>query len=194
MKIEMNGRELNKIMNVCIPATGDSRPILDLIELVCNGGNGTATALDGFMLAQCSFSYTGDNGTICIPKHKTIANNCTITIEADEYSVSISNGQETIVRKIHQQKYIAWREAIKKRMQKKTRVTIAFDRHLLMRALECFKDDGYRSSLVVFDFAGENDAAIMRGKGARGIVLPVKMSTAFDTQDFDIDDAETKEG
>lgn len=66
MKITMDGAEFNRIMRVCGPALekkGNSRPVLEHIEIRCAGGVGAATGCDSVHLAQCRFEYEAPSPT-----------------------------------------------------------------------------------------------------------------------------------
>lgn len=176
MKITMTGTEFNRIMRVCIPALSkdDVRQALRYINIQCNGeGEGCATALDGTILAQTRFNCQGQRGSLFIPAHKTVPNDCEIEITQEEGKISISDGVETITRKVPEFDVIDYAAICKGAQAKKKSITIAFNPKLMMQALKSYKD---RENLVCMDIYGAIDAAVLYNDTACGLLMPVRMA------------------
>lgn len=176
MKITMTGTDFNRIMRVCIPALSkdDAREVLRYINIQCNGeGEGCATALDGHMLAQTRFACQGDRGSLYIPAHKTVPNDCEIEITQEEGKISISDGVETVTRPAIPHDAIDHSAITKGAQSKEKSITIAFNPKLMMQALKSYKD---RENLVCMDIYGPADGAILYNNTARGLLLPVRLA------------------
>lgn len=185
MKIRLSGEDFNRIMRVCVPhldsPTGPREP-LKYIEIQCDGaGNGWATALDGYTLAQTHFNCDGSKGTILIPRHRNVRKDCVVTIEQKDGNVSISDGIETLTRRAITDKYVRHNEIIANAKKHECVTVMAFDRNLLERALRSHKST---DKVITLEFRGEENPCIIRGQSAAGLVLPVRTSGRLDVAKF----------
>lgn len=181
MKITMTGTDFNRIMRVCIPALSkdDLREELRHIDIQCNGeGEGCATALDGYTLAQTRFPCQGPRCRFHIPPHKTVRNDCTIEITLEDEKISVSDGVETVTRPAYHGQQIDHAAICKGAQTKKKRATIAFDGRLLMRALK--SHSGTYRKPVFLEIYGPHDAAILHTSDTCGLVLPMKLEPMED--------------
>lgn len=185
MKITMTGTDFNRIMRVCIPALSkdDVREELRHIDIQCNGeGEGCATALDGYTLAQTRFACQGPRCRFHIPPHKKVRNDCTIEITLEDEKISVSDGVETVTRPAYHGQQIDHAAICKGAQAKKKRATIAFDGRLLMRALKCHA--GPYKEPVFLEIYGPNDAAILHTVNTCGMVLPMRIEPKEGTPVF----------
>ncbi len=173
MKIVINGDELIRIIKTCKTCVENSeiRPVLGLIELDCAGGEGYATSLDGFKLIQARFAYTGDDGVMLIPPFSGINKYSTYEIEYETGLVSIDDGDEKIIRRIHGGPFIDWRSVTKKTIEPK--YTIAVNPRYLKKVLDGVKEGGLEA--VILDFYEELSGFFVRGEKSIGMVLPMRM-------------------
>lgn len=181
MKITMTGTDFNRIMRVCIPALSkdDFREELRHIDIQCNGeGEGCATALDGYTLAQTRFACQGPRCRFHIPPHKTVRNDCEIEITLKDGKISVSDGVETVTRPALQFDGIDHAAVCRNAQGKKKRATIAFDSRLLMRALK--SHSGTYRKPVFLEIYGPHDAAILHTSDTCGLVLPMKLEPMED--------------
>lgn len=184
MKITLTGEDFNRIMRVCTPAMSreDSREALRHIEIKCDGkGHGVATALNGFTLAQTCFACQGKRGKMLIGAYKNVSNDCMVEIELQDGNISISDGVETITRKAFEGAYVDHETIVKGAQAKEHSITIALDRNRLRRALDSYRTS---ASTVVFEIYGPEDAIIMRGADAAGLLLPMRMHTVLNNARF----------
>jgi len=185
MKITMTGTDFNRIMRVCIPALSKDAVRAELchIDIQCNGeGEGCATALDGFTLAQTRFACQGPRCRFHIPAHKTVKNDCIIEITLEDGKISVSDGVETVTRPALQFDGIDHAAVCRSAQGNKKRATIAFDGRLLMRALKSHATS-YREP-VFLEIYGPHDAAILHTANTCGMVLPMRIEPKEGTPVF----------
>ena len=171
-KIVLAGEDYNKIIKVCSPATSkdwQNRPILSQIELLVIDGKCTATALNGYIMAQCLVKCTGDNGQYVIPVVKINARSKKITITIQGDTVSISDGDMTYAKKRDNSPYINWAEIVG--ADKEIQYSIYLSPQLL-RQISSQLSGEYDSSLRL-DFRRPTDAVHIVGHSVRGMILPM---------------------
>lgn len=176
MKITLTGEDFNRIMRVCVPALASPaspRETLKYIQIRTNGnGEGCATALDGYTLAQTRFPCTGDAGEMLIPKHKNVRKDCMVTIEQKGGKISISDGIETVTREAVKDPYVATDAIIKKAQADETTISVYVDRHLLRNALRSYANS---EKVVCMEIRQADGPIILRGTDSCGMVLPVRI-------------------
>ena len=171
-KVVLAGEDYNKIIKVCAPATSkdwQDRPILSQIELLVIDGKCTATALNGYVMAQCLVKCTGDNGEYVIPVVKINACNKKITITIQGDMVSISDGDMTYTKKHNNSPYINWAEIVG--ADKEIQYSIYLSPKLLKQISSQLNGE-YDSSLRL-DFRSPTDAVHIVGHSVRGMILPM---------------------
>lgn len=176
MKISMMGFEFNRIMHTCIPALekkGGPHRVLELIEIRCANGVGAATACDGFSLTQCQFPYEGDDGTFLLPRHRSVANGSRITITVKGDKISVSDGDETITRKLCQDTTLDFRKIVSTNEEKPQAATITVSASRLRRILNAYD---HVDDAITFEIRGEIDGVVMRAPNTYGMVLPIRVS------------------
>ena len=185
-EIVMTGDAYDKIFKVCAPIAAkkkDSRPSLTQIELRVTDGECIATALDGYVMAQCRVKCKGDNGRYLIPVVKIdtkAARNAyrNITISWEDGYVSIFNGDVKYTQKECSFPYVNWEGVLDKasdgdEVQYKIFVSAA----LLKKIAASLSDVDH--STVRLDFRGRLDGIQIVGSGVRGLLLPVDVNGAL---------------
>lgn len=174
MKISMMGFEFNRIMQVCIPALekkGGQHRVLELIEIRCANGVGAATACDGFGLTQCQFEYEGDDGTFMLPRHRSVANGSRITITVKGDKISISDGDETVTRKLCTDVTLDFRKIVSVHEGKQQTASITLSAGRLRRILNAYDRD---DDAITFEIRGLLDGVVMRAPHTYGLLLLIR--------------------
>lgn len=176
MKITLASEDFNRIMRVCVPALAspsDPHESLKYIQVRCNGdGEGCATALDGYTLAQTRFPCTGEACEMLIPKHKNVRKDCIVTIEQKDDEISISDGIETVTRKAVKGPFAATDAIVKTAQAHETTITVHMNRYRLKNALRSYANSG---SVLQMEIRLNDSAVILRGEDACGLALPVRV-------------------
>ena len=184
----MTGTEYNRIMRTCSPGVSKDnvRECLRYIEIQCNGqGTGCATACDGWILAQTSFSMQGPRCTFLLPPAKTVRNDCVIEITLTEDEISISDEVETITRKRVKLPYVDSYKIAHGAQEHQKRATIAVNPHILMRAL---KSHAHASEPVYLEIYGPTEPVVIPSRYSRGIALPVRVNESEDPEFWKMED------
>lgn len=176
MTITLSAYDYKRIINGCTPAldTSGSRPPLAHIEIT-HDGNGTAyaTALDGFVMNQIRFACEGDAGTVLVPSIRfTSRKDAYISVTWDEENVSVSDGETTITKRRYTDMDVIRQGIVKGLQAKAMQYTIAVKPRYLLAALKAHHDNDH---VVVFEFASDIDAIVVRSKDASSMVLPCRI-------------------
>lgn len=144
MTIKMMGSDFNRIMKVCAPCISREklRPPLRNIIVECDGqGNGCATALDGFKMTQLRFKCAGDRGKLFVWPFKKVNKDKEITISCADGVVSVSDGEETISRKmLSADTYVDHTKLFGDAIRKEKVVAVSFNPHHLMTLLKAMPE------------------------------------------------------
>lgn len=193
MKITMGGHEFNRIMRTCVPALekNGSHPALEYIEIRCKDGVGIATACDAFNLAQCCFSYQGDDGVLLLRSHRSVKNDALITIEAKGKKISVSDDSETISRKLAEHTHPNWKTIVDKNERETQRASIVCNPARLRRILDSFSGN---DDSVCIEIRGDLDGIVMRGANTYAMLLPIRESEKKKRARFVYPEFEAAEG
>ena len=183
-EIVMTGDAYNKIFKVCAPIAAKrnhSRPSLTQIELRVTDGECIATALDGYVMAQCRVKCKGDNGSYLIPAVKIDTKAARhsyrdITISWADGFVSIYNGDVKYTQKECSFQYVNW-EGILDKASDEAQYKIFVSAALLKKIAAALSD--VDNSTVRLDFRGRLDGIQIVGSGVRGLLLPVDVNGAL---------------
>lgn len=183
-EIVMTGDAYDKIFKVCAPIAAkkkDSRPSLTQIELRVTDGECIATALDGYVMAQCRVKCKGDNGSYLIPVVKIdtkAARNAyrDITISWADGFVSIYNGDVRYTQKECSFPYVNW-DGVLDKASDEAQYKIFVSAALLKKIAAALSD--VDNSTVRLDFRGRLDGIQIVGSGVRGLLLPVDVNGAL---------------
>lgn len=185
MKITLASEDFNRIMRVCVPAletASSPHESLKYIQVRCNGeGEGCATALDGYTLAQTRFPCTGEACEMLIPKHKNVRKDCIVTIEQKGDEISVSDGIETVTRKAVKGPFAATDAIIRNAQEPETTITVHIDRHRLRNALRSYANSG---SVLQLEIRQADGAIIVRGLDSCGLVLPMQVHRELEQARF----------
>lgn len=186
MKITIQGEDFNRIMRTCIPSLDRAdgvREGLKYIEIRGKDGHATATSSNGFHLSHCAFTYEGD--TEChflLPRHKTIKNDCFVTVTIDNEEISISDGEETLTRKAVDIASMPDFAHIAEKSQKTVGMRrIGVSRKYLRRPLESYSGD---DTLLLEIPKNPIDPIVVRNAHTWGVVLPVRFNGEPHMQEF----------
>lgn len=175
MKITLSGYDFNRIMRTCRPAIDKTglRDVLSCIEFRCKDGRGVASACDGFAMAQCCFSYEGDDGVFLLRSHRTVSNDTdvSIMISANGKKISVSDGTEIITRDNVVAEYINLGNVVAEHETKEKRATFTINAARLRKILNSFSGI---NDAVLFEIRGDLDAVIMRNVDTYALLLPVR--------------------
>lgn len=178
MNITLSMNEYNRIIKGCTPALDKSNvhPCLTYIEISHDGsGLAYATALDGYVMNQIQFRCKGDEGTFLLPHFCKFAARkpADITIVWDSRTVSVTDGETTIVKARPDCEDLNRRKIAQDRYKKQTMYTIAVNPKLLIAALRVCEST---NKVVCFEFASDIDSIVMRADDACCIVLPMRFN------------------
>lgn len=186
MKITLTGRDFNRIMQTCRPALDKTgiREALSCIEFRCKDGRGVASACDGFAMAQCCFSYVGDDGVFLLRSHRNVSNDSdvTITVSANGKKISVSDGTEIVTRDNVNAEYINLGNIVAGLETKKKRATFTISAGRLRKILNSFSAT---DNAVLFEIRGDLDAVVMRSLDTFALVLPVRCSEKRNVAKFE---------
>ena len=171
-KVVLAGEDYNKIIKACAPAASkdwQDRPCLSQIQLRVLDGKCIATALNGYIMAQCRVICTGDNGEYVIPVVKLNARKKQITITIHDDTVSISDGDMTYTKKACIFPYVEWEKIVSS--DKEIQYSIYLS-PILLRQIASQLSGEYDSSLRL-DFRSPTDAVHIVGHSVRGMILPM---------------------
>lgn len=178
MKITINGIDFNRIMRVCAPAVSrDSlRPGLCHILIECNGaGEGCATALDGFVLAQTRFPANGDRGKMLLFLHGLVKEDSTVELEYIESTgrTSISDGEMTISRIVPAPgMFIPHHKTTKGAQANQKTIHITLNPPLVKQMLKCMVQG--RNTALHLDIYGETQPIVVHSEHGAGLILPMR--------------------
>lgn len=182
MKITISGEDFNRIMRVCIPSLDrldGVRDYLKYIEVRGWDGQATATACNGYHMAQCTFNYQGDTEIrFMLPRYKTVRKDRDMTIVIENGEISIADGEEMTIRKdfpinekFDMQKVIDMCKA-----QPNVRV-FGVSRKYLRRLLDSFGGDDH----LLFEVAKNHEAGIIvRNAHTCGLVMPLRITPDYE--------------
>ena len=180
MYITLNGSDFNRIMRVCVPAVSHDtmRPGLCHILIECNGeGEGCATALDGFVLAQTRFPANGERWKMLLFPHGPVSEDCTVTLEYKDGRSSISDGEMILSRIVPAPgTYVKHHEVTKNTQKHKKSITITLNPPILKQILKCLVRG--RSPLHL-DIYGPNDPIVVHSDNGAGLLLPMRTAPEF---------------
>lgn len=173
MTISLMGTELNKIMRVCAPAINpkEARPALRYIELQTDGeGNGCATALDGFVLAQTRFECMGDKGKMLIVHGKVdddaevwlTKHGDTTTIRIDNYTRSEELPPV--------EDYVNHRMVTGNATAQEKVITLAVAHDVLKRMIKSAKT---KEGWIALHIYGPDDGIVVQTGDAVGMIMPI---------------------
>lgn len=186
MKITLTGYDFNRIMRTCRPAIDKTglRDVLSCIEFRCKDGRGVASACDGFAMAQCCFSYEGDDGVFLLRSHRSVSNDAVITIRTsvNGNKISVSDGTETFIRHNVNAEYINLGNIVAGLETKKKRATFTISAGRLRKILNSFSAT---DNAVFFEIRGDLDAVVMRSLDTFALVLPVRCSEKRNVAKFE---------
>lgn len=186
MKITISGDTFNRIMSACLPAVSkdDSRKCLRYIELRCFGGNGIATAVNGFIMVQYQFTYTGDDGVFCIGRFGSVCGDTEVEIEAEGKTVSVFDGRQRIVRETYTEEYIQHDKVVGFTRSQMPESTFYVDVRHLTDALRAFQSYN-QSSIVRFDVYKNAAGIVIRSRSNKAaLCLPMRVNNPEATMDF----------
>lgn len=194
MKITIYGEDFNRIMRTCIPSLDRAdgvREGLKYIEIRGKDGHATATACNGFHLSHCAFTYEGDAECwFLLPRHKTIKNDCFVTVTVEDGEISVSDGEETLTRKaIDTESVPNWPNIAEPRQSEAGVRRIGVSRKYLRRLLESFGGD---DTLLLEVPQNPIHAIVVRNAYTWGMVLPVRFNGEPHMQEFSNPLATTK--
>lgn len=183
MTIKLMGADFNRIMKVCAPCISreELRPPLRNIIIECDGqGNGCATALDGFKMTQLRFLCAGDRGKLFVWPFKKIDKDKEITISCNDGVVSISDGDETISRKmLSADMYVDHSKLFKDAIQKEKVVQVSFNPHHLLTLLKAMPERS--DSLITLEIGDPNSPVILKSNDAAGMVCPMRVHYKYES-------------
>lgn len=178
MTITLSAYDYKRIISGCTPAldTSGSHPPLAHIEITHDGsGTAYATALDGFVMNQIRFACEGDAGTFLMPCIRfSPQKHADISIAWDDSTVSVSDGETTITRRIPTDKDVDRKGIVRGLQAKEMRYTIAVNPRNLLAALKAHNNTDH---LMVFEFASDIDAIVIHSKDASSLVLPLRINS-----------------
>ena len=186
MKIVITGEDFNNIMKTCVPVLGidTARQTLRFIGIDCGeGGEGCATALDGFVMAQTRFKYKGDAGKMLLFPCKPVKNVDEVEISNDDERTTVSYGDYSFSRKVPASSLLVDCSKIGRDAQanKKT-IRIAFSPELMAKVLKSHKT-GVREPLYM-DIYGSNDPIVVHSKNTVGLLLPYRVNAQIKEPEF----------
>lgn len=194
MKITIQGEDFNRIMRTCIPSLDRAdgvREGLKYIEIRGKDGHATATSSNGFHLSHCAFTYEGD--TEChflLPRHKTVKNDCFVTVAIDNEEISVSDGEETLTRKAVD---IAgapdWPRIVENGTKEAGVRRVGVSRKFLRRLLDSYSGDDV---LLLEIPKNPIKPIVIRNTYAWGMVLPFRFNGEPHKQEFSDPLATTK--
>ncbi|MCE5342566.1 MAG: hypothetical protein LLF96_03130 [Eubacteriales bacterium] len=156
------------------PKAFESRMALRYVEMRCESGKYTATALTGFILMQVQGPCKGgDDAVFLMPLIAPMADSDAI-ITAEKGKFSLTQGDTTITKVIPDVVYINWYQIV--RDVPKTTARIAFSASLLRKIADAFAGE-----TILFEITDETHACIVRSATRCGLLLPVRIADA--TQD-----------
>lgn len=177
MTITLSACDYKRIISGCAPAldTYGSHPPLAHIEITHDGsGTAYATALDGFVMNQIRFACEGDAGTFLMPCIRfSPRKHADISIAWDDVIVSVSDGETTITKRRYTDMDINRKGIVKGLQDKAMQYTIAVNPRHLFAALKAHHDNDH---VIVFEFASDIDAIVIRSKDASSMVLPCRIA------------------
>ncbi len=183
MTIKMMGSDFNRIMKVCAPCISreELRPPLRHIIVECDGqGNGCATALDGFKMTQLRFLCAGDRGKLFVWPFKKVDKDKEITISCTDGVVSISDGDETISRKmLSADTYVDHSKLFKDAIQKEKVVQVSFNPHHLLTLLRAMPERA--NSLITLEIGDPVAPVILKSDDAAGMVCPMRVNYKYES-------------
>lgn len=185
MKITMQGMDFNRIMRVCVPALSNdnTRKPLMYIKIESNGkGEGCATALDGFVLAQTRFLCEGDAGECLLFPLKPVDEHSVVEISSDNELTSVQTEDCTITRKVPPVGGYIIHSKVTQEAQKNDKViTVALNPVHLARILKSHKR---RNEPVFLDIYADTKPIVVSTDESMGLLLPIRFSFNRETPGF----------
>ena len=183
MTIKMMGSDFNRIMKVCAPCISheEIRQPLRNIIVECDGeGNGCATALDGFKMTQLRFKCAGDRGKLLVWPFRKVGKDKEITISCADGVVSVSDGDETISRKmLSADTYVDHSKLFKDAIQKEKVVQVSFNPHHLLTLLKAMPERA--NSLITLEIGNPINPVILKSDDASGMVCPMRVNYKYES-------------
>ncbi len=183
MTIKLMGSDFNRIMKVCAPCISreELRPPLRNIIVECDGqGNGCATALDGFKMTQLRFKCAGDRGKLFVWPFKKVNEDKEITISCADGVVSVSDGDETISRKmLSADTYVDHAKLFADAIRKEKVVQVSFNPHHLMTLLKAMPEKA--NSLITLEIGDPVNPVILKSDDASGMVCPMRVHYKYES-------------
>lgn len=183
MTIKMMGSDFNRIMKVCGPCISRDEARLPLRNIIveCDGqGNGCATAIDGFKLSQLRFKCEGDCGKLFVWPFKKVGKDKEITINCEGGVVSISDGDETVSRKmLPVGTYVDHSKIFKDAIQKEKVVKVSFDPRFLMTMLKALPERV--TDCITLEIGDPIQPVILKSGDASGMVCPMRLFTEYES-------------
>lgn len=182
MKITISGEDFNRIMRVCIPSLDRMdgvRDYLKYIEVRGKDGHATATACNGFHLAQCTFNYQGDKKIrFLLPRYKVVRKDRDMTITIENGEISITDGEEMTIRKaVELPKSWDVQKAVDACAAQPDVRVFGVSRKYLRRLLDSYGSD----DRIIFEVAQDPMAGIIvRNAHTCGLVLPLRFGATVD--------------
>ena len=177
MTIKLMGSDFNRIMKTCSPCvcSDELREALRYIIVECDGhGNGCATALDGFVMAQLRFKCAGDRGKLFVWPFKKVDKDKEITITCEDGVVSISDGDETISRKmLSADTYVDHSKFFKDAIQKEKVVQVSFNPYNLMKLLKAMPEK--TNECITLEIGDPIAPVILKSGDAAGMACPIRL-------------------
>lgn len=184
MRIQIEGREFNRMMKAVSPALESDtfREALQNIELRCDGeGHGCATALDGYMLSQFRFPCQGDKGVYFLRPIRPVPQDCMVEITKEDGKISISDGVTTITRSEFDSAYVNHKEICKTAQEGNPQLVMAFSPKLLKKMLKCCASG---NTPVFLEMRAPGTAIVFQSGDVRGLVLPMRTSKKYEPVEF----------
>lgn len=186
MKITISNDTFNDIMSVCTPCVSNDglRPGLQHIEIQCDGkGHGCATSVDGFVMAQHTFTCKGDACKFLIWPCKTTKGEYDITISHKNGRTTIDHGDEVISRKVPDINAFIdhYKVGAQAQGHKKT-ASVAVNPNLLQKVLKSCKNGTFPLHLDIY---GPGEAIVLHSPDkALCLLLPLRLHEEHKTPAF----------
>lgn len=183
MTIKLMGSDFNRIMKVCAPCISREEIRLPLRNIIveCDGqGNGCATALDGFKMTQLRFKCAGDRGKLFVWPFRRVDKDKEITICCVDGVVSVSDGDETISRKmLSADTYVDHAKLFGNAIRKEKVVQVSFNPYHLMTLLKAIPEKA--NSLITLEIGDPVDPVILKSDDASGMVCPMRVHYKYES-------------
>lgn len=144
MEITLTQENFKQIQRVCSPAASKdkNRPILNYIQLLSDGEKVTATALDGFVLAQTVVPCEGDAGEFWVQPQKSVPKCAWVKIKQEDREVTVEYvGKSSTSYTVESGDYVKWPEILHQELGE-PEAEIYFNPDLMRQAMESLKGDG----------------------------------------------------